>query len=106
MLIAGATAAQTNILKAMKNSGIYLVSALKLLVFPAIAFAACRFLGAPQLVLMTVTIAAACPDATTGTMFAIQMDKKPERCAEHFTVTTFLSAVTLPAVTIIGTALS
>jgi hypothetical protein len=103
MLIAGATAAQTNILKAMKNSGIYLVSALKLVVFPLIVFVICRLIGAPQTVLMTVTIASACPVATTGTMFAIQMDKKPERSAEFFTVTTFLSALTLPVITMIGT---
>ncbi|MDO4945338.1 MAG: AEC family transporter [Ruminococcus sp.] len=106
MLIAGATAAQTNILKAMKKPVIYLVSALKLLVFPACAFAVCRFLGAPQIVLMTVTIAAACPVATTGTMFAIQMDRKPELCSEFFTITTLLSALTLPLITIAGTALS
>ena len=106
MLIAGATAAQTNILKALKKPAVYLVSSMKLLVFPACAFAVCRFLGAPQIVLMTVTIAAACPVATTGTMFAIRMDKKPELCSEFFTITTLLSALTLPLITIAGTALS
>lgn len=106
MLIAGATAAQTNILKAMKKPSVYLVSSLKLLIFPVCAFAVCRFLGAPRIVLMTVTIAAACPVATTGTMFAIQMDKKPELCSEFFTITTLLSALTLPLITIAGTALS
>lgn len=106
MLIAGATAAQTNILKALKKPAVYLVASMKLLVFPACAFAVCRFLGAPQIVLMTVTIAAACPVATTGTMFAIRMDKKPELCSEFFTITTLLSALTLPLITIAGTALS
>lgn len=106
MIIAGATAAQTNILKALKKPAVYLVSAMKLLVFPACAFAVCRFLGAPQIVLMTVTVAAACPVATTGTMFAIQMDKNPELCSEFFTITTLLSALTLPLITIAGTALS
>lgn len=106
MIIAGATAAQTNILKALKKPAVYLVSAMKLLVFPACAFSVCRFLGAPQIVLMTVTVAAACPVATTGTMFAIQMDKNPELCSEFFTITTLLSALTLPLITIAGTALS
>lgn len=106
MIIAGATAAQTNILKALKKPAVYLVSAIKLLVFPACAFSVCRFLGAPQIVLMTVTVAAACPVATTGTMFAIQMDKNPELCSEFFTITTLLSALTLPLITIAGTALS
>lgn len=106
MIIAGATAAQTNILKALKKPAVYLVSAMKLLVFPACAFSVCRFLGAPQIVLMTVTVAAACPVATTGTMFAIQMDKNPELCSEFFTITTLLSTLTLPLITIAGTALS
>ncbi len=102
MLIAGSAAAQTSFIKAMKRSGVYLVSAMKLLVVPVVSFAVCRLFGAPQLVLMTVTIAAACPCATTGTMFAIQMDKKPQRCSEFFAVTTLLSALTLPIITVIG----
>lgn len=102
MLIAGATVAQTNLLKALKKPEIYLVSFFRLLLFPAAAFAVCRFFGAPFIVLMTVTIAAACPVATTGTMFAIKMDRKPETCSEYFTVTTILSAVTLPLVTMLG----
>lgn len=98
MIIAGSAAAQTNVGKALKNPGVYIVCALKLLVLPTAAFFICRFLGAPTLVLATVTIACACPVATTGTMFAIQMDKKPERCSEFFAVSTLLSGLTLPVI--------
>lgn len=107
MLIAGAAAMQTDFKKAFKNSGLYIVSGLKLLVLPLLAFGInllliiCLKLPVPTLVLMTVTIATACPVATTGTMFAIQMDKKPERCSEFFAATTLLSALTLPIVTMI-----
>ena len=38
MLIAGATASQTNFLKAMKNSGIYIVSGMKLIAVPALCY--------------------------------------------------------------------
>ena len=102
MLIAGSAAAQTNFARALRRSGVYLVSALKLLVIPVICFAVCRLIPAPRLVLMVVAIACACPAATTGTMFAIQLDKKPERCSEIFAVTTLLSALTLPLITMIG----
>ena len=99
MLIAGATASQTNFLKAMENSGIYLVSGMKLIAVPAVCYALMRLTPAPELVIMTLTIAAGCPVATTGTMFAVLFDKKPERCSEYFAVTTVLSGLTLPLLT-------
>ena len=105
MIIAGAAASQTNFLKALKNKGLYLVIAMKLLIVPAVCFAAMRFLGAPDMVLIVVTIAAACPAATTGTMFAVLFDKKPERCSEYFAVTTLLSGLSLPLITMLATRL-
>lgn len=101
MLIAGATASQTSFVKAMKNSGIYLVSFMKLLIVPMLCFFAMMFIPAPKMVIMVVTIACACPAATTGTMFAVLFNRKPERCSEFFAVTTVLSGVTLPVVTAI-----
>ena len=99
MLIAGATASQTNFLKAMKNSGIYLVSGMKLIAVPALCYGLMRLTHAPELVVMTLTIASGCPVATTGTMFAVLFDKKPERCSQFFAVTTVLSGLTLPLLT-------
>ena len=102
MLIAGATVAQTSFSSALKNKRNYLVCAYRLLVFPAAAFGVCMLFNAPVMVLLTITIAAACPAAATGTMFAIQLDKKPERCSELFAMTTVLSGVTLPLITILA----
>lgn len=102
MLIAGSAAAQTNVLKAFKNKGLYMVCAYKLLLLPIVAFGLVHFLPAPHMVKMVVLIASACPVATTGTMFAIQFDKNSERCSEFFAVTTLLSGLTLPLVTMLG----
>lgn len=102
MLIAGSAAAQTNVLKALKNKGLYMVCAYKLFLLPIVAFALVQFLPAPHMVKMVVLIASACPVATTGTMFAIQFDKNPERCSEFFAVSTLLSGLTLPLVTMLG----
>jgi predicted permease len=99
MLIAGSAASQTNFVKAVKNPGLYLVAGLKLLALPMVSFLVLMLIGAPHIVLIVVTIASACPVATTGTMFAIQFDKNPERCSEYFAVTTLLSGITLPIVT-------
>ena len=102
MLIAGSAAAQTNVLKALKNKWLYMVCAYKLFLLPIVAFALVHFLPAPHMVKMVVLIASACPVATTGTMFAIQFDKNPERCSEFFAVSTLLSGLTLPLVTMLG----
>lgn len=102
MLIAGSAAAQTNLVKALKNSRLYIVATLKLAVLPLTAMALLHFIPAPHMVQMVVLIASACPVATTGTMFAIQYDKNPERCSEFFAVTTLLSGLTLPVVTMLG----
>ena len=102
MLIAGATCAQTSFPEALKNKRNYLICLYRLLVFPAAAFGVCLLFHAPAMVLTTITIAAACPAAATGTMFAIQLDKKPERCSELFALTTIFSAVTLPVITILA----
>lgn len=101
MIIAGATASQTNFMKAMKNPGIYIVSGMKLILIPAVCYTLMRFTHAPELVIITLTIAAGCPVATTGTMFAVLFDKKPGRCSEFFAVTTILSGITLPILTAI-----
>ena len=101
MLIAGATVAQTNILKAFKGIEIYRVCAGKLIIVPALTFALVWLTPAPDIVKMVVTIAAACPVATTGTMFAITMDRHPQKCSEFFAVTTVLSGLTLPLVTMV-----
>lgn len=100
MIIAGATAAQTNVLKALQNKRLYYVSLCKLIILPAAAFFVTWLLSPPPVVLMTVTIAAACPSATMCTMFAVNLDKDPKTASEIFTVTTILSAVTLPLMTI------
>lgn len=74
MVIAGATAAQTNVLKALQNRRIYYVSLCKLIILPVAGFLAAWILNPPPIVLMTVTIAAACPAATMCTMFAVNLD--------------------------------
>ena len=86
MVIAGATAAQTNVLKALQNRRIYYVSLCKLIILPVAGFLAAWILNPPPIVLMTVTIAAACPAATMCTMFAVNLDKDPKTASEIFTV--------------------
>lgn len=102
MLIAGATVAQTNLLKSLKNLGTWGISMTKLVFIPLLCLVAIAFIPAPKIIQITVLIATACPTATTCTMFAVTMDKNPERCSEFFASTTILSAITLPLMVTIG----
>lgn len=103
MIIAGATAAQTNILCVFRKPRNYLICFYKLLAIPLIAFLIIRLFNVPSIVCTTLTVAAACPVATTGIMFAITLNKDSEKCSELFTMSTLLSLLTLPLVTVITT---
>lgn len=105
MFCAGATVAQTNILKALKKPRTYLVTFYKLILVPVVTFAVLWFIPAPEIVKMVVTIAAGCSAATMCTMFAIQLDKNALRSSEIFAVSTLICAVTLPLVTLAGSVL-
>lgn len=101
MLIAGATAAQSDLLKAITDKGIVTTVFYKLLLLPAVVILLIGLLpsGVPEMPKLIVSVACACPAATTGTMFALLFDKNAKRCSEIFAVSTILSMATLPIMT-------
>ena len=103
MLVAGASIAGSNVLKALKNPRIYLVTVLKLIVFPLIALIFIYFIPAPETAKLITLIEIACPTATIGMMFAITFEKNAEYCSQIFAITTLLSMFTLPLIIQIGT---
>ena len=105
MLVAGASIAGSNILKSLKNPRIYLVTVLKLIVFPLIGLLLIAFLPASETAKLVTLIEIACPTATIGMMFAITYGKNAEYCSQIFAVTTLLSMFTLPLIVKIGTLL-
>ena len=98
MIAAGATIAQTNIVKALKKPGLYYVSLIKLIIVPAVVIGMLSFLPVDNVVIGTVILASACPAAATGTLFAIRYKKDSFYAAELFAVTTLLSIITLPVI--------
>lgn len=98
MIAAGATIAQTNIFKALKNLKIYYVCFLKLLLIPAVLAVLLYFMPVDKVVSGTVILATACPAAATGTLFAIRYKKDSLYASELFAMTTVLSIATLPLV--------
>jgi len=103
MFIAGATIAESNITKIIKNKSILWNCFLKLLALPVIIMIVFRFLPVPSsMVYSTVLIATACPSASLGTMLAIEYKKNAVYCAEIFAVSTLLSIITLPVIVILS----
>ncbi len=100
MIIAGATAAQSNLLGSLKNAGTMTTAAYKLLLVPSAVILLMSLVphAVPLMPRLTVCIACACPAATTGTMFALLFDKNAKHCSEIFAITTVISMLTLPVI--------
>lgn len=103
MLVAGASIASSNIVKSLKNPRIYLITILKLIIFPLIGLLLIAFLPAPEISKLITLIEIACPTATIGMMFAITFNKNAEYSSQIFALTTLLSMGTLPLIVWIGT---
>lgn len=98
MLVAGATLAQTNFLKALKNKRIYLITFLKLAFVPIIVVIALGAFNVNSIILYVTIIATASPSAITGTMFALTFDRDALYASEIFTTTTVFSILTMPLI--------
>lgn len=98
MLIAGSTIAVSKITPALKKPSVYYVTILSLFVFPLLTILSTRFIPAPEITYTTVAILSATPVAAIGTIFAVKYDKNSEYSSQIFSVTTILSAITIPLV--------
>lgn len=96
MLVAGISLAETNLWEALKNKRLYLVTAIKLLLIPLIMALCFSFLPWNKNVLCTILVAAACPAATTGTIFALRYDANYKYASEIFAFSTLVSLITIP----------
>lgn len=106
MIVAGATIAQTNIIKLVSKIRIYYISFLKLLFIPIAMLLLFGLFDIPRTVMLTSVLAAACPTAVTLNLFSIRYGKNYLYSSEIFTVTTLLCAVTIPLVMIVANLLA
>ena len=98
MMVAGFSVAQADFGKMLRNTRIYFVSFIKLILIPLLVIGVLKLMALPDEVAVTVLIGAACPAATTGTMMAIGYRQNYTYSSELFAMTTVLSVVTIPAV--------
>ena len=92
MIVAGIVLAETGLGGIWKKPRIFLVTALKLFVAPAVTFLllilARKVIGISDELFYAILIPAACPAATTGTMMALRYDKDFEFSSQVFVVST------------------
>ena len=96
MLVIGATMGSVSLLDAFRSGRLYLVSLVRLLVIPVLTWFVCGLLTDDPVLLMTVTIVAACPCAVIITVMANQYDRDSVFCAEGTLQSTALSMLTIP----------
>lgn len=102
MIIAGVTIGKTDFKKLIKKHRIYLIAFIKLIFVPLLLLMVYRMFPIDELVLNTAVILAAAPTATTTIMFAMKYKKNSIYAAEIFTVTTLLSAITIPLIVLLA----
>lgn len=103
MLVAGCNLAESDLLAALRRPRTYVISFLKLLLFPLLTALLLGALGVNRTIALTVLVATACPSAAMGTMFALQYQRDSNYATELFAITTVLSLVTIPLVILIST---
>lgn len=96
MIIAGVTIAQTDILKSFLKIRIYLVVALRLFIIPLLLLFVFTRFNIDSKVITAVILAAGCPAAATGTLFALRFNKNSLYASEMFGITTIFSLVSIP----------
>ena len=96
MIVAGATIAQTDLVKVLTKPRVFYVAALKLLVIPLLCIVIFRFLPLDKTVEMTVLAASAAPSAAICTMMSLMYGRNAAYASEIFGMTTLLSIATMP----------
>lgn len=101
MITAGATMAGTNMLKAIKKPRTLLLCFYRLLLMPVICALVFKLFPVSEAVYTTAVVASACPTAAILVMFAVTHNKNDIYAAELVSVTTLLSAISLPLVLVL-----
>lgn len=96
MLVAGATLAGSDWGACLKKGRVYWISAIKLLILPAVALVLLLPLSVNGQVAMTLLVASGCPVGACCTMFALRYRGDGSYASELFAVSTIGSALTIP----------
>lgn len=104
MMIIGSYVAKVDMRSFVSDISVYKMSALRLLICPAIFFAVLLLLRPEPELFLTGVIQAAMPVAANTVLFAVQYKKDSELASKAVAVSTVLSVLTIPLFTILAEA--
>lgn len=96
MFLLGSFLARSKVSELLKNLNIYAVALLRLIIFPIIAIALFKFIGANKTMAVAVLISASCPTAAIVALFAEKYNMNAAYASQISSATTLLSLVTIP----------
>ncbi len=98
MIIIGFYLASSNILKALRDKSVYLVSFIRLILIPLLSLGIMYLCGIRDTVLVATVTAASAPVATATSLFATKFDNDIELSVNLVSFTTVISIITMPVI--------
>lgn len=106
MLVIGAQMAATDILRTFLDKKLYLISALRLIIFPAAAMLALLPFHLDGVMYLSIVISVGCPVAAATGMFAQQFGRDTRTASQSIAQSTLLCIFTMPVLTAAARALA
>ena len=98
MIIIGYHLAKSDILKSLRDRGIILATALKLVLFPLVSLAIMYIIGMSGIVPVSLTIAFASPIAAMTAMFSAKFGRDTALAAEAVSISHIIAILTMPPI--------
>ncbi len=98
MIVLGSYLVNVDFRKMVREKGIYVVSLLRLIIYPLITLAFAMLLKIENNVAQAVMISASCPCATIATLFASRYNVQAEYSAQLVSINTLMSIITIPVI--------
>lgn len=98
MMVIGFNLSRSNMLSALKDKRVYIVSFLRLILIPIIALFVLLAFGLRGTLLVSIIIAASAPVAAATTVFSIKYEADTELSVKLVAFTTLLSIITMSAI--------
>lgn len=96
MLVIGVSLSSVSLLDAFKNRQLALLSAVRLLLIPAVTWCVCRLMTDDPVLLISCLVIAGSPCAVVASILAIENGQDALYCSEAVQHSTICSIVTIP----------
>ncbi len=103
MIVLGTYLVKINIKETLKNSSLWAVTLLRLIVCPLVTMVILKLFNWDSIISMPLILASASPVAAVATLFAVRYGLDSEYSTQAVSFTTLLSVITIPVIMMIAT---